>query len=88
VSCRNKGKGLSTRTISSIIKNALRDIGLDDKKLSAHSLRHTAINLAIKGGASLHQAQAMAGHKDPRTTMTYFHNQQRIEEAAEKSIVI
>jgi len=83
---RNYMKALTTRSISRIIKEALREIGLDDSKLSAHSLRHTAITLAIAGGASLHQAQAMAGHKDPRTTQTYFHNQKRIEEAAEKCI--
>jgi len=86
VSRRNQGQGLTTRSVSRIVKNALREIGLDDPKLTAHSLRHTAITLAVAGGASLHQAQAMAGHKDPRTTMTYFHNQKRIEEAAEKCI--
>ena len=88
VSRRNCGQGLTTRSISRIVKTTLREIGLDDAKLSAHSLRHTAITLAVTGGASLHQAQAMAGHKDPRTTMTYFHNQKRIEEAAEKFIDI
>jgi len=86
LSCRNYMKALTTRSVSRIIKETLREIGLDDSKLSAHSLRHTAITLAIAGGASLHQAQAMAGHKDPRTTQTYFHNQKRIEEAAEKCI--
>ena len=86
LSSRNYLHGMTTRSISRIVKNALREIGLDDKKLSAHSLRHTAISLAIAGGASLHDAQAMAGHKDPRTTQRYFHNQNRISKAAEKCI--
>lgn len=86
LSRRNFMKALTTRSVSRIIKSALREIGLDDEKLSAHSLRHTAITLAVAGGASLHQAQAMAGHKDPRTTMIYFHNQKRVKEAAEKFI--
>jgi integrase/recombinase XerD len=85
---RNYMEGLTTRSVSRIIKTALRSIGLDNEKLTAHSLRHTAISLAIAGGASLHQAQAMAGHKDSRTTEVYFHNQKRIEEAAEKFIDI
>ena len=85
---RNYMQHLTTRSVSRIIKNALRNIGLDDDKLTAHSLRHTAITLAVAGGASLHQAQAMAGHKDSRTTEIYFHNQKRIEEAAEKFIDI
>jgi len=85
---RNYMQQLTTRSVSRIIKNALCNIGLDDEKLTAHSLRHTAITLAVAGGASLHQAQAMAGHRDSRTTEIYFHNQKRIEEAAEKFIDI
>lgn len=85
---RNYMNGLTTRSVSRIIKTALRNIGLDSEKLTAHSLRHTAITLAVAGGASLHQAQAMAGHKDSRTTEIYFHNLKRIEDAAEKYIDI
>lgn len=83
---RNSGQALTTRSISRIIKTALRRIGLDDRKLTAHSLRHTAISLSIKGGASLQQAQAMARHTDPKTTLIYFHNLQRVEAGAEKCI--
>lgn len=83
---RNTGKALTTRSISRIIKTALRHIGLDDKRLTAHSLRHTAITLSIKGGASLQQAQAMARHSDPKTTLIYFHNIDRVKEGAEKCI--
>lgn len=83
---RNRGDSLTTRSISRIVKKAFRRIGLDDDRITAHSLRHTAITLSIKGGASLHQAQAMARHKSPETTMVYFHNLKRIEEAAERHI--
>lgn len=83
---RNSGQALTTRSISRIIKEALRSIGLDDQRLTAHSLRHTAISLSIKGGASLQQAQAMARHTDPKTTLVYFHNLERIEAGAEKFI--
>lgn len=83
---RNRGDSLTTRSISRLVKKSFRRIGLDDEKITAHSLRHTAITLSIKGGASLHQAQAMARHKSPETTMVYFHNLKRIEEAAERHI--
>lgn len=83
---RNGGDSLTTRSISRLVKKAFRRIGLDDDRITAHSLRHTAITLSIKGGASLHQAQAMARHKSPETTMVYFHNLKRIEEAAERHI--
>jgi len=83
---RNSGEPLTTRSISRIAKDAMRQAGIDDKRLTAHSLRHTAITLAIKGGASLQQAQAMARHSDPRTTMIYFHNLDRIAQGAERYI--
>lgn len=87
LSDRNYGQALTARSISRIAKSRLRDIGLDDPKLSAHSLRHSAITLAILGGADLLQAQAMARHSDPRTTQqTYIHDIQRVQTAAEKLV--
>jgi integrase/recombinase XerC/integrase/recombinase XerD len=83
---RNTGEALTTRSISRIVKERLRAVGLDDSRLTAHSLRHTAITLSIKGGASLQQAQAMARHTDPKTTLIYFHNLARIEAGAERFI--
>ena len=83
---RNRGGALSTRSISRIIKNSMRAVGLDDSRLTAHSLRHTAISLSILGGASLQQAQAMARHTDSKTTLVYFHNLERISSGAEKFI--
>jgi len=86
ISDRNSGEGLTTKSVRRIIKSILRVVNLNDKRLSAHSLRHTAISLSIKGGASLEKAQAMARHTDPKTTMTYFHNAARIESGAERFI--
>ena len=86
LSDRNAGGPLTTRSIRGIIKTALRRVNLNDRRLSAHSLRHTAISLSIKGGASLEQAQAMARHTDPKTTLIYFHNAARIENGAERFI--
>jgi integrase/recombinase XerD len=88
VSDRNAGEPLATRSISRIVKDTLRSIGLDDRRLTAHSLRHTAVTLAIRGGASLQQAQAMARHTDPKTTMIYFHNLDRVAAGAERFIEI
>jgi integrase/recombinase XerC/integrase/recombinase XerD len=85
---RKKNPFLTTRMISGIVKSRLRAAGLNDRRLSAHSLRHTAISLSIKGGADLIQAQAMARHADPKTTMVYFHNQSRISNGAERCIKI
>lgn len=86
LSNNSKGQALTTRSISRIVKNRLRAIGLDKRRLTAHSLRHTAITLALAGGASLQQAQAMARHEDPKTTMIYARNLARIQAGAEKFI--
>lgn len=85
---RTNGEPLKERTISWIIKETLRRIDIDDSRLTAHSLRHTAVSLSIKNGASLIQAQAMARHSDPKTTMIYFHNHERIKSGAERFIII
>ncbi|MFW6281709.1 MAG: tyrosine-type recombinase/integrase [bacterium] len=86
---RNKrSDGLTTRSIRGIIKSILKNIGLNTKRYTAHSLRHTAITLAIQGGASIQQTQAMARHSNPQTTMIYYHNLDRVENGAEKNIKI
>lgn len=85
---RSYGCALKERTIRGIIKETFRKIDIDDSRITAHSLRHTCISLAVKNGASLVQAQAMARHSDPKTTMIYFHNHDRIKAGAERFVII
>jgi site-specific recombinase XerD len=74
---RNRGGRLTTRSISSIVKQSFRRVGIDDPKLSAHSLRHFFITeLVLAGGAPV-QVQAAARHASLDTTMGYFHNRDR-----------
>jgi integrase/recombinase XerD len=42
-----------------------------DKHISAHSLRHTFVSLALDAGATLRDVQTAAGHADPKTTVGY-----------------
>ena len=86
VSSNNYGEAMTTRSISRIVKDALRKAGANSSRLTAHSLRHTAITLSIAGGASIQQAQAMARHSDPKTTMIYLHNLERVKDGAEHHI--
>jgi integrase/recombinase XerC/integrase/recombinase XerD len=88
VSCsdRNGGQRLTTRTIRAIVKDSLRAIGLDSPKLTAHSLRHTAITLSLQAGASTQEARALARHADINTTLVYAHNIDRIAHAPERKI--
>lgn len=73
----SKNTRITAVTISKIVKRYLRSIGLDTKKLSAHSLRHTAAITALKNGADILAVQSMLGHSKVETTMIY---QRAIEE--------
>ena len=83
---RNKNKRLTTRSISRIVKEQLKKIAINDPRLTAHSLRHTAITLALQGGATLQEAQALGRHQDISVTLIYAHNTHRVRDAAEKKI--
>ena len=82
----NLGGRLTTKTISSLVKDRLRAIGLDSDKLTAHSLRHTAITLAIEGGLSLEQAQEFARHTSPLTTQIYIHKNDKTKNKGSQTV--
>lgn len=86
VSRRNPDGRLTTRSVSRIVKDSLRAIGIDDPRYTAHSLRHSAITFALLGGARIEDASAMARHRDISTTMIYAHHVRRIDDAAEGDI--
>jgi len=83
---RGHGEALTTRSIRRIVKERLAGIDIVSGRLSAHSLRHTAVTLALLSGASLQDAQAMARHSNINTTLIYAHNISRIQSAPERGI--
>lgn len=83
---RNQGERLTTRSIRRIVKSRLTGIGIEDERLTAHSLRHTAITLSLMAGASIQEAQALGRHASINTTMIYAHNLDRIAHAPERRI--
>jgi len=86
LSDRNSGQRLTTRSISRIVKDFLRAVGLDSNKLSAHSFRHTAVTFSLLGGATIQEAQTMARHANINTTLIYAHNIDRVRKAPERKI--
>ena len=86
VSKRNKGGRLTTRTISGVCKNAMIAAGFNSSRLTAHSLRHSAVTLSIMAGASIQEAQAFARHANISTTTIYAHTVDRIKSMCEQSI--
>ena len=68
---RDRGQRMTTRSISRIAKNNLREIGLDDKVFTAHSLRHTTAVSILRGGGTLEDCQLTLRHSNPATTQIY-----------------
>ena len=83
---RNKGKRLSTRTISTAAKSAMIRAGYDSHRLTAHSLRHSAATLAIQAGMSLQDVQAFMRHSNISITTIYLHDVTRLKSQCENAI--
>lgn len=68
---QNPGDPITSRSISRVVKEHLIKIGLNDKRYTAHSLRHTAACLMITSGATLYETQLFMRHNDPAITIIY-----------------
>lgn len=73
LSNNSKGQRMSTRSISGIVKGHLQTAGFDSEKLTAHSLRHTAVTLSLLAGKNLAEVQQFARHANIATTQIYNH---------------
>lgn len=69
----NRGKRMTTRAISGIAKAHMLEAGYNSDKLTAHSLRHTAVTLSLLAGQPLEEVQQFARHANISTTMIYNH---------------
>ena len=83
---RAKGQRITVPGISRIVKDILVDAGYDSSRITAHSLRHTSVTLALEAGLTLQQAQAHARHASPATTEIYAHNIDQEKEQPEMAV--
>lgn len=83
---RNNGSRLTTRTVSGVCKNAMKAAGYISSRLTAHSLRHTAITLALMAGQSIQEVCSFARHANIATTMIYAHDVSRLNSQCESLI--
>ncbi len=83
---RNVNGRMTTRSVSRLAKMAIERVAPGNPRLTAHSLRHTAVTFALLAGATVQEAQAFARHSDINTTLIYAHNIDRIGAAPEKKI--
>lgn len=71
---------LTRRAVQLLIKEYVRQLKLD-RNVSAHSLRVTALTTARESGRDIIDLQDFAGHSDPRTTLTYIRNRDRLSKS-------
>ncbi len=67
----NRGTRLSVRRIQGIVRAAARRAGVDHKRISPHTFRHSWATLTRNAGLPLDTVQTILGHTDPRTTELY-----------------
>ena len=86
LSNNSKGQRLTTKGISAIVKGRMIDAGYNSDRLTAHSLRHTAVTLSLIGGLPLEEVQQFARHKNISTTQIYAHHLKREKNRSEDTI--
>lgn len=86
LSNNSKGKRLSTRSISGIVKTRFKKAGYNSERLTAHSLRHTAVTLSLLAGKDITEVQQFARHDNITTTMIYNHSLDKSKNSCSEAI--
>ena len=86
VANRNKGERLTTRSVSRVAKSKLIEAGYNSERMTAHSLRHTAVTLSLLAGKELAEVQQFARHTNIATTMIYNHALEKAKNTCSEAI--
>lgn len=86
MSNNSMGDRLTTKSISAIVKQRFISAGFNSDRLTAHSLRHSAVTLSLLGGLPLEEVQQFARHKNITTTQIYAHHLDRTKNRSEDTI--
>lgn len=81
----SKGRRLSSQSVSKMIKTHMRKIGINSKRLSAHSCRHYAATCAIQA-VDIREVSAMLRHSSLNVTLNYLHDLSVQNRRAELSV--
>lgn len=68
------GVRYSEQSVGKAIKRCMKSIGIDDRKITAHSCRHFAATTAIKRGCDVREVSAMLRHTSIVVTSVYLHD--------------
>ena len=83
---RGRGKNgfapqpMTRRAVQYLVGRYVERLGLD-ASVTVHSFRVTALTVARERGADIVALQDFAGHADPRTTLTYIRNRDRLSDS-------
>jgi integrase/recombinase XerD len=79
------GRRMTSYNVAYLVKALCRDIGVD-RRITPHSLRHSAITLALDAGVGLRDVQDFARHTDPKTTRGYDRSRNQLNRHATYAI--
>ena len=68
---KNKGQGVTTKTLRLEIKNIFKKFGYDYDTFSCHSLRRTFATIAYNNGADIYEIKEVLRHRSIATSMRY-----------------
>src|SRR5579875_1313170 len=71
---------MTRRAVQKLLDDYVRRLELD-RNVTVHSLRVTALPTAREEGSDIIDLQDFAGHADPRTTLTYIRNRNRLHQS-------
>jgi len=71
---------LTRRAVQKLVAGYVRRLSLDPN-VTVHSFRVTALTTAREQGSDVIDLQDFAGHADPRTTLTYIRNRDRLSKS-------
>lgn len=86
LSDRNRGQRLTTRSVRLIVKDALRRAGIDDRRKTAHSFRHSAASAILRHGGTVQDVKTLLRHENIDTSMIYVHELDRTANPPERFI--